>query len=193
MARVVAFCREALEARCIPVLLAYSLGKAQEILCALTRSGLVAMLHPSVLRMTGIYHALWPDFPGIYKPFDAARVMGHPVIWPPNAVRSPALQVVAAPRRTAVLTGWAVESSARFRYRADAAFPLSDHADYDDLLEYVARVRPRRVFTLHGFAAAFAADLRRRGIEAWALSEENQLELLLGDAGSAPSLPSGAP
>ena len=28
-----------------------------------------------------------------------------------------------------------------------------------------------------GFAAAFASDLRARGIEAWALSQENQLEL----------------
>src|SRR5262249_2682330 len=59
-------------------------------------------------------------------------------------------------------------------------FPLSDHADYDDLLRYVELVQPRRVLTLHGFAAAFAADLRARGLEAWALSEENQMELHFG-------------
>jgi len=35
------------------------------------------------------------------------------------------------------------------------------------------------VLTLHGFAAEFARDLRERGIEAWALSEENQMELRL--------------
>jgi DNA ligase 1 len=66
-----------------------------------------------------------------------------------------------------------------YRYRVDAAFPLSDHADYDDLHRYVGLVQPRRVLTLHGFAAAFAADLRERGIDAWALSEENQLEFTL--------------
>src|SRR5437773_1040649 len=32
---------------------------------------------------------------------------------------------------------------------------------------------------LHGFAAEFARDLRERGIEAWALSEENQMEFKL--------------
>ena len=84
-------------------------------------------------------------------------------------------------RRTAVLTGWAVEPGSRFRYGCDAAFPLSDHADYEDLLRYVELVKPRRVLTLHGFAAEFAADLRRRGVEAWALTGENQLELQLGD------------
>jgi DNA ligase-1 len=47
-------------------------------------------------------------------------------------------------------------------------------------------VRPRRVFTLHGFAAEFARDLRERGIEAWALTEENQMELSLGSAGMLP-------
>jgi DNA ligase-1 len=35
------------------------------------------------------------------------------------------------------------------------------------------------VFTLHGFAADFARDLRSRGVEAWALTEDNQLELAL--------------
>src|SRR5205814_1716752 len=37
-------------------------------------------------------------------------------------------------------------------------------------------------FTLHGFASEFARDLRDRGIDAWALSEENQMELTLSKA-----------
>jgi len=40
-------------------------------------------------------------------------------------------------------------------------------------------VKPRLVFTLHGFAREFAATLRRRGVEAWALGEDNQIELPL--------------
>ena len=39
------------------------------------------------------------------------------------------------------------------------------------------------MLTLHGYAAAFAADLRGRGVEAWALSEENQMELTLSLGG----------
>jgi DNA ligase-1 len=80
-------------------------------------------------------------------------------------------------KRVAMISGWAVEPSAIYRYQVDAAFPLSDHADYNDLVRYVELVNPERVLTLHGFAAEFARDLRDRGIEAWALSEENQMEL----------------
>jgi DNA ligase-1 len=63
--------------------------------------------------------------------------------------------------------------------RCDAAFPLSDHAGYDDLLRHVENVAPKRVLTLHGFASEFAADLRARGIEAWALTGPNQLDLAI--------------
>ena len=79
-----------------------------------------------------------------------------------------------------MISGWAIDPSAIYRYQVDAAFPLSDHADYTDLVRYVDLVQPKRVLTLHGFAAEFARDLRDRGIEAWALSEQNQLELTLG-------------
>src|SRR3989440_10233239 len=82
-------------------------------------------------------------------------------------------------KRVAMISGWAVDPNAVYRYQVDAAFPLSDHADYDDLVRYVDLVQPKRVLTLHGFAAEFARDLRDRGVEAWALTEENQMELAL--------------
>src|SRR6185369_5540614 len=81
--------------------------------------------------------------------------------------------------RLAVLTGWAVDPSCRYRYGADAAFPLSDHADFPDLVELVKQVAPRKVFTLHGFAADFARHLRELGFDAQALSEAEQMMLPL--------------
>jgi DNA ligase-1 len=98
-----------------------------------------------------------------------------------------------ARKRVAMISGWAVDANAVYRYQVDAAFPLSDHADYDDLIRYVELVQPTRVLTLHGFAAAFAGDLRARGVEAWALSEEKQMELHLPGAGSAPRVLPGPP
>jgi DNA ligase-1 len=82
-------------------------------------------------------------------------------------------------KRVAMISGWAVDPNAVYRYQVDAAFPLSDHADYNDLIRYVDLVKPKRVFTLHGFAADFARDLRDRGVQAWALTEENQMDLAL--------------
>jgi DNA ligase-1 len=175
--QIVAFCRDALEASAVPVLLGYSLGKAQEILCALDDAGLTPMLHGSVHQMTRIYEQFGQSFCK-YERYKAGEVAGKVLICPPSANRSKMLEKIRD-KRVAMISGWAVDPGAIYRYQVDAAFPLSDHADYPDLLRYVELVQPKRVLTLHGFAAEFARDLRERGIEAWALSEENQLELRL--------------
>jgi DNA ligase-1 len=186
--RMVAFCSETIDAGEVPVLLGYSLGKAQEILCALEGAGLSPMLHGSVYRMTRIYEQLGQSFCK-YVRYNRNDVAGKVLICPPSANHSPMLEKIPR-KRVAMISGWAVDPHAVYRYQVDAAFPLSDHADYDDLLRYVNLVQPRRVLTLHGFAAAFASDLRARGLEAWALSEENQMELHFGLGNIAPeSLP----
>src|SRR5205807_7453192 len=77
----------------------------------------------------------------------------------------------------------------RFRYQCDAAFALSDHADFPDLIELVKKVNPKRVLTLHGFAADFAQTLRDLGYDASPLSEEEQFTLAFG--ASAPRKTSG--
>ena len=73
-----------------------------------------------------------------------------------------------------------MDRSCKYRSGVDAAFPLSDHADFNELIEFVRQVRPRRVFTTHGFAADFAATLRDLGFDAEALVHAEQLTLLLG-------------
>jgi DNA ligase 1 len=176
--QMVAFCGQTIEAGEVPVLLGYSLGKAQEILCSLEGAGLTPMLHGSVYQMTRIYEQSGQSFCK-YARYNRNDVAGKVLICPPSANRSPMLEKIPR-KRVALISGWAVDPDAVYRYQVDAAFPLSDHADYDDLLRYVELVQPRRVLTLHGFAAAFASDLRARGLEAWALSEENQMELQFG-------------
>ena len=177
IAQITAFCQEALSDGEVPVLLGYSLGKAQEILCALDGAGLTPMLHGSVFTMTRIYEQFGQSFCR-YLRYDPKATAGKVLICPPSANRSRMLEKIPR-KRVAMISGWAVDPGAIYRYQVDAAFPLSDHADYDDLVRYVELVSPKCVLTLHGFAEEFAADLRRRGQEAWALTAANQLELQL--------------
>jgi DNA ligase-1 len=176
--QILAFCQDALESGAVPVLLGYSLGKAQEILCSLAGAGLKPMLHGSVHQMTRIYEQFGQSFCE-YERYKADAVEGKVLICPPSANRSQMLEKIRN-KRVAMISGWAIEPNAVYRYQVDAAFPLSDHADYTDLLRYVELVQPQRVLTLHGFATEFACDLRDRGVEAWALTGHNQLELTLG-------------
>jgi DNA ligase 1 len=183
IAEMVAFCRETLDEGAIPVLLGYSLGKAQEILCALEGADLTPMLHGSIYAMTRIYQQFGQSFCH-FERYNPNHIAGKVLICPPSANGSRMLTNIPR-RRVAMISGWAVDPNAIYRYQVDAAFPLSDHADYTDLLRYVELVQPRQVLTLHGFAAEFARDLRQHGIDAWALSEENQMELRLGSNADA--------
>lgn len=184
--QIIAFCRETIVDDGVPVLLGYSLGKAQEILCSLDGAGLTPMLHGSVYQMTRIYEQFGQSFCK-YLRYNRNDIAGKVLICPPGANHSYMLEKIAR-KRVAMISGWAIDPNAIYRYRVDAAFALSDHADYNDLLRYVELVKPRRVFTLHGFAASFARDLRERGIEAWALSEENQMEFMLPQTPVCPSV-----
>ncbi|MFH1497997.1 MAG: MBL fold metallo-hydrolase [Verrucomicrobiota bacterium] len=181
MADIVGFCRDALAAGETPILFGYSLGKSQEIIRGLLDAGLPVMAHAKTHEMCLAYAELGTPFDGI-RLLDTESPAGHVLLIPPQAGTAALFKKIPR-RRTAVVTGWALDAGARFRHRVDAAFPLSDHADYPDLLRFVEAVNPARVHTVHGFAREFAADLRRRGREAWALGRDNQLEMPLADGG----------
>ncbi len=180
VAQVLKFAQETLEDGGIPVLLGYSLGKAQEILCALAEAGHPVMVHKSIWDMTRAVAPLLGKLPD-YRLFDAAEAAGHVLLFPPSNGRSIALKKLKV-CRTAMLTGWALQPGAKFRYQVDEIFPLSDHADYPELIETVEEVKPRRVWLVHGSTREFAADLRLRGFEAWTLESADQLELTLQSA-----------
>lgn len=159
-----------------PVLLGYSLGKAQEALALLEEHGIPALLHPAAVAMTRACREA--GVPGLPEPleFDGHAPPGHVVIAPPSAVRTDLLRGLKS-KRTAMLSGWAMQPGAKYRYRVDAMIPFSDHADFPGLLECIQRVRPRRVLTVHGYAAEFAATLRARQLDAWCATGDDQLEL----------------
>lgn len=190
---VLRFCREALDNDETPVLLGYSLGKAQEILCGLTASGLPISVAPSVALLSQVYQECGVVLPPT-EPWDGEPLSGRVLVAPPGQ-NVAALRKKLGPCRLAVLTGWALQDGCHYRYGADAAFPISDHADFPELLEFVRQVRPRKVYTLHGYAADFAVHLRDLGYDAEPLSQEDQLHLGLSLPRSvvAEYVPSSAP
>jgi Cft2 family RNA processing exonuclease len=177
LASVLQFCKASLDAGTTPVLIAYSLGKGQEILASLLTAKLPIQLHASSARMTEIYADLGYQFPR-WTPLDPQTARGH-IIITPTARPLLSAQPSIGPLRIASLSGWALDRRRPTTDENQQRFALSDHADFQDLVRFVQQVRPQRVFTLHGFAADFARYLRRQGMEAYALSEDDQLELSL--------------
>jgi len=167
------FCKKTLGDGLSPVLLAYSLGKSQELLALLVGSGLEVVVHRSIRTMSAVYEKHGVDL-GTYKIWSGQNHEGRVLIVPPG---SQGASQRPEGTRTAVITGWAMDSKTIYRHRCEAAFPLSDHADHGELLEHVEETGAKKVFTVHGFTEQFAADLRYFGIDALALGGGNQLEL----------------
>jgi Cft2 family RNA processing exonuclease len=155
----------------IPVVLAYSLGKSQEGLEWLLRRGYRVMLHGAIWHITEIYREMGVTFSGEYEKYDRQRLKGCVLIAPPNCRKQPIITSIAR-RYTILLTGWAMSPGAPYRYPGiDLFLPLSDHADYEELVKMARETGAQRIFTLYG-SAKFAASLRSLGLAARHLISE---------------------
>ena len=169
--QVMRWCRAALERGLVPILQGYSLGKAQEILQLFQGGGFKILVHETVGRICAVYESQGVAFPD-YGILTEGDTSGHVLVIPPNALRPQGALFVSA-----MISGWGMDPRAKYRSRKDEVFPLSDHADYPDLLKLVEMVRPRMTYTTHGYAAEFARDLRERGWTAWTLEGRDQMDL----------------
>jgi len=174
-AELVAFAREALAAGTTPVFLAYALGKAQEVMAALAAARVPVAAHGAVWKLCAVYRAFGIAFPGA-RPLSETKRRDAAVVVPPRFLGASEVRALA-PLRVVAVTGW---GRLALVPGAERVIPLSDHADFLGLLRIVEAVRPKRVFTLHGYAPELAAELRKRGYAA---------EAVKGHAGPAEGSP----
>lgn len=166
--QIVDFVRETFAQNKTPVILAYTLGKAQEAMKLLGNKGFKLSVHGAICKLASVYEEFGIKFKN-YVPYRAENLTGRVLIAPPWTKNS--RMILNIPRkRTAVLTGWAMDGRARNWYGADKLFPLSDHADFSELLEYAKKANPAKVYTVHGFTG-FAEHLREQGFDAQELKK----------------------
>ncbi len=167
---VTAWCRAALENGQTPVLFCYSLGKGQELLAGLDGCGFPIAVHATHARMCAVYEQHGASFAPFTVHEEGARVEGA-LLCSAMCRRSKWWRALEGAHELvcANVSGWALDG--RFAHGAPKGFALSDHAGYSDLHEYVRRSGARKVWTTHGFAEEFAADLRALGLDAAPLKE----------------------
>ena len=148
------------------MLLAYSLGKAQRVLQAIKETTQTIFAHGAIFNMQqGLIDAGW-DIPKVVRvtPETPKELLkGAVVIAPPSADGTPWMKKFS-PYSVGVCSGWMqVRGNAR-RRNVDAGFALSDHADWDGLLQSVKATGAERVFVTHGFQSAFSRYFNEQNI-----------------------------
>jgi putative mRNA 3-end processing factor len=140
-ARIRQYAADVLEEGDIPAFYCYTLGKTQEVLHALAPLGITTQVHGSAYALCQIYEDF--GFPlGSYERFDRKTVAGKALICPHGAIDLPRM-------RPALVSGWATLEARSAQTGADARIPLSDHIDYFELLDWIGRLRPGKVYITH--------------------------------------------
>lgn len=145
----------------------YSLGKAQRIMKSLEGSGRI-FVHSSIAHLNEAMESAGIQLPE-YEVIDfyenAKETQGEIVIVPPALLDSNVIKKIPE-RATAICSGWMqVRGSRRWR-AADAGFAVSDHADWQGLLQTVRATEAERVYVTHGQTEVFSKYLNEIGLNA---------------------------
>ena len=161
----------------------YSTGKAQELVKFINDflgeapivSGRAAQVCEAYKRNGVKLDWLSPDSA---EAQDVMRGPFHAVMPPQALTASLASRLSEVHRRKvrrALATGWALVR----HLPADVSFPLSDHADFGEILEYANISGAKQIFTAHGENEQTARALCSAGVQAKPVDEMGARQMLL--------------
>ncbi len=139
---------------------AYSAGKAQDIIKILNESGITPVVGDEIGRVSSAYvecgikldYASMNDIPD--DNFVCVTEFGKL-----EAMKQKLAETCKRRVFSAVATGFAKIR----RFNTDVQFPLSDHADFKQAVEYIEASGAKEVLTVGGGADVFAENLKKQG------------------------------
>lgn len=144
--------------RKIPTFKVYSTGKAQEIMRLINKfTTIPVVVHPTISKISEAYRKNSVALSYIDSDSEEGRKIlkdKECVYITPNSEDA----LSDTDYSKAIATGWAMRYKSSTSY---TAFPLSNHADFNQLLNYVEQAKPKRVYTVHGFRDDFGKYLKK--------------------------------
>ena len=148
------------------ILAGYRIGKAQELTAFVNKYLDVApIVHPEIGEVNGIYEKhgiVLGDYVGMDEPeaWDMARDASVFVMTPRMANMSN-IQALSLQYNRRFLSAFATGWGNRFNSYSKS-FPLSAHADFQQLISYVEQSGAKQVYTTHGSARQLARYIRNK-------------------------------
>ena len=163
------------------VIFGYALGKAQRLLAELAScTDRTVFVHGALIDLTDAYRASGVRLPPIARATEAARgtSFAGELIVAPLSARGSTWMRRFGDHSSAFASGWMRIRGARRRRGYDRGFALSDHADWDALVQTIHDTGAERVFVTHGYTHQLARFLGEHGLDAhaWQTQYEGEPE-----------------
>lgn len=157
------------------VLFGYSLGKAQRLLKHLNPEIGKIYTHGAIENMTDVLREIvdFPETTRVTRDTTKKELNGNLVLAPPSAHGGTWIRKMV-PYATASASGWMTFRGARRRRAIDKGFVMSDHCDWDGLLNSIKATNCEKVICTHGYTTIFSKYLRELGYDA--RTQETQYE-----------------
>ncbi|MBZ9778042.1 ligase-associated DNA damage response exonuclease [Psychroflexus sp. CAK8W] len=149
------------------VLFGYSLGKAQRLLKHLNPDIGKIYTHGAIENMTEVLRDIvdFPETIRVTRETTKKEINGNLVLAPPSAHGGTWIRKMV-PYVTASASGWMTFRGARRRRAIDKGFVMSDHCDWDGLLNSIKATGCEKVICTHGYTDIFSKYLREIGYDA---------------------------
>ena len=145
------------------LLFCYSLGKAQRLLNEISKTKFKGNIysHSSIEKINNCYKKLGISIINTTKIENKNKIdelKGSLILLPPSLSKGSYLKNFKN-IQTAFASGWMSIRALRKRSGYDKGFPISDHADWDGILEVVKKSEAKNVFFHHGDSEALSKFL----------------------------------
>jgi Cft2 family RNA processing exonuclease len=138
---------------------AYALGKSQEVIKFINNYiGVTPFVTQNISEINKIYFENNISL-GKYKTLNGNLKESEIIVVPPNLLNKNVIKTISHQTKkqisTYIVTGWNF-------YKGSKCIPISNHADFKDILNFVEQVNPKQVFCMHGFHKDLAHLLRKK-------------------------------
>ena len=161
------------------ILFGYELGKAQ-ILSYLFSHWQPLYYHDSVKKINDLYRNFGIDIPDAMGHNEAEKLgFLHKKPWtmiaPNMGGKSNFVNYMKAKYEAVTIgfSGWAQSNRFSFGKQHDYSIALSDHCDYNELVDLVRKSEAEKIYTVHGFIEEFASSLSKIGFDAQPLPTDS--------------------
>ncbi|MGC8648990.1 MAG: hypothetical protein ACP5UN_02105 [Candidatus Micrarchaeia archaeon] len=154
---------------------AYALGKAQELIKILNEEDITPVVSKKICKINEVYknHNFKLDYLSFYSDEFNSNIINDTFV---GIVDNRSLfslkQILKKFYKKNILTAAATGFAKLIKFNTDMQFPLSDHADFWQAIEYINLVNPKKILTYGNNEEIFAEYLKQKGYNASAFSKK---------------------